>query len=337
VSDTNINRNFWGTNEGTWAMIIGVPLGIAFLFGFIFKLVPLIMVGLKMAAMAGFYMIAIGILAFIAIILIAAAPSIYKYLMFRYQLLITAAYRSIWEEKPEEVYEYATKEIAKRREVLSAGQRQVKGVMNNNDSILANFSLDFDQRKAKAERLQQNGDMQGAQAELVRIGKLMEAGKNMAEANQKVKMFYDKYVRGLKALDQVEEDAKLDFQISSGNYQAGKSLSKSWGMMKQAFKGQAFEDDLRSNSLQFMKQDFQRKMANVDVWSEECETTIKHIEDKNLDYADGALAMLNKVNSMDFGSIIKKPEQIQFSSAQVLDVTPVSTSTRPYSEMINKK
>jgi hypothetical protein len=322
--------SFIGTKEGTWGLL--VLAGIVGLIGWgIIAIAPMVLSGLKMAALAGIYgfvLIGIGIA---CAVLIACAPSIYRLCMFRYQLIIKAAYRSVIEETPEEVHDYAQKGINERRERLTIGQTQTRGVVNENAKTLADFGRDFNSRKAIATRLQKEGDTEGATAELSRIGKLMDAGRRMSASQDRIVTLEEKYTRGLKALDQVEEDAALDFKISSADYRVGKSAAKSWLLMKQAFKGQSQDDELREDSLQFMKQDFERKMAQVDVWAGDCETAIKHIENKNACYADDALAMLDQLNSMSFDSVVKKQEPGQVSFTPGIPMPQLTTNKQPVS------
>jgi hypothetical protein len=338
-----IIKKFWDGNEGTIGMIFGAGLFLAAGYAFVHFL-PLL--GSLMAILAGtmWHMVVIIMLGLLACGLLYVTlidRSLWKLLMFYYAILIQSGYKAIWETRPIDVLNYIIKEINKRRAAIQKDNEAVGGVVNVIKQTGSDYEREWKNVAGQA-RMAENKDPELFQDLTAQMGRIQQAATRNNDMLKTIQPLQGEFERGLKALDRMEANAKLDMRIATLEWTTSNAFFGAYGRLRNAMKGADGVDDLKEKTLDYMKEQYGKKMGTVDTWQRELKPIVAASENKDLLFAAEGQAALKSLQGkrFDFDTVtssVKIPDMIPEKSATVIDAQFTSVQpTTQYAALIKK-
>jgi hypothetical protein len=338
VSDIN-EKDFWGSKEGTWGMIVGL---IAFcLVGWgLVTMAPLILAGFAAVATmlgAGMALLVGGIALTAVVYATIIDPSLRNLVMLKYKMFIRGLRTSIIDQNPITILKMWKTKAQERMKDIRDSKDLVSKQKTAVSKTLQSFKDDFIKFQSQAKVM--NGDPE-------RQAQFNSACGNMATAAEMVKKTagqLDMVSRQYKKIDDAYKDlelmyADMEYQetVLVRDFEVSGALDQVWTKMRSIFKGENEWDQMRAEAVDSINNKYAERMGRVDSAIDDCQGKFDDMKlQQEVKVANG-VDMFNQLSGMNvdqLATVTTARPAIAYQKAEVMDV---ATGTRSYADLIRK-
>lgn len=331
MSEIGNKPNFWDTKEGTWGMVVGLFIIGAIATG-IFYLLPTILLGLKMAAMAGIYGIVLGVIGAIALALfyvLFVDDSLRKVAMLKYAVFITNLRKSIIDQDPIAILRVWKERAIKRMKEIRDSKDEVKKQENATLQVHNSFKAEFVKFQREAKALQ--GDPARAAQFRSSAGRMARAAEMAKKSFGQLEMIQGQYAKINAAyidLELMYEDMEYEETVLIRDFQMSGSLDKVWSKMRSIFKGDNELDQMRAEAIESMNNKYSERMGRVESAMDDCQGKLDSIRLSREINENEGVEMFNQLAGVDVNQLLSA------APAQLSTHVPAATSS--YASLVKK-
>lgn len=298
-------KSFWDTKEGTTGMVFG--LGILGALGYgAFKLMPYIADLMKNT----FYAVGFGLAAVGLIYVFVIDGTARNRMWIFYKMMMKAITYSVIKYDPIGILREIQKKARERIDLVDKNRATVRGQIQTIQQTISSFdqqestlsnSIAYLQRK-------QNQD-EDIKTNAARLGRVHDAKERLQKSLDRVTGFYQQLNKASKALTQINDNIDFEISIMEREVKAVNASHTAWKAVKAAFKGNDQLNELQNDTLNFLTEDYSRKLGEIETFMDDSQKFINGAELQDGMYADAGMKLLEDLN------------------ARKLDVIPAKTST----------
>lgn len=310
-------KSFWERPEGTTGMIAGVALLGLGVWG-LAKLLPLIT--------DAFYAAILG-LALLALIYVTVIDgTLRNRLWMAYKLLMRALTGMIIPIDPIGILKNIGIDARKKLEKVEQNRNEVAGQVSIIEQTMATNGKDLNRYTKEADVAMRSGNEMGKAQAATKMGRLMESNEQLGKTREMIRGYEKNLTRAYDALVIMQDNIDFELQIREREYKAVKATHQAVRAMKAVFSGSAEMNALRDQTLEYLAEDYGRKLGDIDAFMHDSEKFINSVDLQNAVYQDDALKLLDKLNNTKVISVEKRQELPAPSPAVDGEYTKTSSS-----------
>jgi hypothetical protein len=316
-------RSFWDTKEGGTGMFVGAGL-LALLGWGAYKIMPYVASLMENT----FYAIAFGLAAIALVYVTVIDGTLRNRLWLMYKLLMRALTYSIIKYDPFGVLRELQAQAKERIRKVQACREQVKSQLRIIGEAIKGFASDMTDVRGRIRYLEGQGAQQSKiDNETSKLGQLDGAVKELTASQTLITDWYAKLKHAQEALETIDSNIDFKINLEERKYKAVAATNTAWRLVRDAFKGQTEEDQLRTQTLDFIAEDYGTKLGEIDVFMEESEKFIDAVDMQNAINTEKGRSMLENLNRHELPSAIQS--LTNNPSASITDVvgTPVKSGS----------
>ncbi len=316
-------QSFWNTKEGTTGFFFG--LGLLGLLGWgAYKVMPYVADLMENT----FWAVAFGLGAFV-LLYVTVVDSTLRNLLWRgYKAAMKGLTYSFIKYDPFGFLRVLQDEARERIKKVQSCHEAVAGQLKIIENQIAEFQRDSSDVRATVSVMQRRGLGQDRiDNETMKLGQLSEAIADLTRNQKLIQNWSTKLGKAQEALEAINDNIEFKISLEERKYRAVTASNTAWRLVRDAFKGQSEEAQLREQTLQFVADDYGQKLGEIDVFMQQSQKFIDAVDMQNAINTEKGRQMLEELDTHDVSEV---KTLVNNPSATITDINPSSIKTVDY-------